>query len=314
MTDAGGMVRRSRWGTAFALTMAVVFLSAADTIPLVAIPMAVVLAAVQFQQRWKWLGLGVLLWAIGIGFPAGPLGDLSRGWALLLGGAFLVATLARPGWGVLPRSLAAVLFALVMGGAAMLVAGGWADLDALVRSHLINVSDTAFRGLRPEKADTAMVAQIAETAKSLAFARWQVFPALLALQSLAALALGSWVIARLRRSDAGVFALRPLREFRFNDQLVWVLILGLVLLVLPLDAVATRMGYNALLFMGGLYALRGVGVIVFLAGGAPSFLTVILGAIMAIFLYPLVLTAAVLVGLGDTWLDVRGRAAPAPPA
>jgi uncharacterized protein YybS (DUF2232 family) len=159
-----------------------------------------------------------------------------------------------------------------------------------------------------------MVAQIAETAKSLAFARWQVFPALLALQSLAALALGSWVIARLRRSDAGVFALRPLREFRFNDQLVWVLILGLVLLVLPLDAVATRMGYNTLLFMGGLYALRGVGVIVFLAGGAPSFLTVILGAIMAIFLYPLVLTAAVLVGLGDTWLDVRGRAAPAPPA
>ena len=314
MEPAGGVVRRARWGTAIALTIAVVFLSAADAIPLVAIPMAVVLAAVPFQHRWKWLGLGLLLWAVGVGFPAGPLGDLSRGWALLLGGAFLVATLARPGWGVLPRSLTAVGLTLLMGGVAVLIAGGWADLDALIRSHLLNVSDTAFRGLRPVKADTAMVAQFAETARRVANIQWQVFPALLALQSLAALALGSWAITRLRRGEGGVFVLRPLREFRFNDQLVWVVILGLALLVLPLDAVATRLGYNALLFMGGLYALRGLGVIVFLAGGAPSLLTVVFGAIMAIFLYPLVLTAAVLVGLGDTWLDVRGRAAPAPPA
>lgn len=313
MEPAGEVTRRPRWGTAFALTMAVIFLSAADSIPLVAIPMAVVLAAVPFQHRWKWLGLGLLLWAVGVGFPAGPLGDLSRGWALLLGGAFLVATLARPAWGVLPRSLAAVLLALVMGGAAVLVAGGWAEMDALIRTHLLTVSDTAFRGLRPAKADSSVIAQFGETARQVANIQWQVFPALLALQSLAALALGSWAIARLRRTEAGVFALRPLREFRFNDQLVWVVILGLALLVLPLDAMATRLGYNALLFMGGLYALRGLGVIVFLTGGAPSFLTVLFGAIMAVFLYPLVLTATVLVGLGDTWLDVRGRAATAPP-
>ena len=310
----GGAVRRARWGTAVALTAAVVFLSAADAIPLVAIPMAVVLAAVPFPNRWKWAALGLLLWIVGIAYPAGPLGNLSRGWALLLGGGFLVATLARPRWGVLPRSLLALLLAVVMGGVAMLLAGGWADLDSLVRSHLLTVTDTAFRGLRPAKADSAAVGQFAETARRVALLQWQVFPALLALQSLAALGLASWAVARLRRAEGGAFTLRPLREFRFNDQLVWVVVLGLALLVLPLDAVATRLGYNALFFMGGLYALRGFGVIVFLAGGAPSFLTVMFGAIMAVFLYPLVLTAAVLVGLGDTWLDVRGRAAAAPPA
>lgn len=314
MEPAGGVVRRARWGTAFALTIAVIFLSAADAVPLVAIPMAVVLAAAPFQNRWKWLALGLGLWVLGVGFPAGPLGDLSRGWALLLGGAFLVATLARPTWGVLPRSLAAVGLTLIMGGGAMLVAGGWAELDALVRSHLLSVSDTAFRGLRPADADSATMKQFGETAHRIAQLQWQVFPALLALQSLAALALGSWAITRIRRGEGGVFMLRPLRDFRFNDQLVWVVIVGLVLLVLPLDAVATRLGYNALLFMGGLYALRGLGVVAFLTGGAPSFLTVVFGAIMALFLYPLVLTAAILVGLGDTWLDVRGRAAPAPPA
>jgi hypothetical protein len=311
---AGGAARRARWGTAVALTAAVVVLSAANAIPLVAIPMAVVLAAVPFPNRWKWAALAVLLCVVGVTYQGGPMTGLSRGWALLLGGGFLVATLGRPRWGVLPRSLLALLLAVVMGGVAMLAAGGWADLDALVRSHLLTATDAALRGLRPVTADSAAVGQFAETARQMALFRWQVFPALLALQSLAALGLASWAVARLRRVEAGTFTLRPLREFRFNDQLVWVLILGLTLLVLPLDAVATRLGYNALLFMGGLYALRGFGVIVFLAGGAPSFLTVMFGAIMAVFLYPLVLTAAFLVGLGDTWLDVRGRAAAAPPA
>lgn len=311
---AGGVTRRARWGTAVALTAAVVFLSAASAIPLVAIPMAVVLAAVPFPNRLKWAGLALLLCILGVAYPGGALTGLSRGWALLLGGGFLVATLARPRWGVLPRSLLALSLAVVMGGLAVLLAGGWAELDGLVRSHLLSATEAAFRGLRPATADSAAVGQFAETARRVALLQWQVFPAILALQSLAALGLASWAVARLRRVEAGTFTLRPLREFRFNDQLVWLLILGLALLVLPLDAVATRLGYNALLFMGGLYALRGFGVIAFLAGGAPSFLMVMFGAIMAVFLYPLVLTAAFLVGLGDTWLDVRGRAAAAPPA
>src|SRR5690606_13041868 len=142
--------------------------------------------------------------------------------------------------------------------------------------------------------------------------QWRLFPAVLGLQSLAALALASWGVARARRREALPFRLRPLREFRFNDQLVWVVIAGLLLVVLPLGAVATRIGVNALFFMGALYALRGLGVFFFLAGTAPSIGLVVLGVLAAIVLNRVVLTAALLVGLGDTWLDIRGRAKLAP--
>ena len=74
---------------------------------------------------------------------------------------------------------------------------------------------------------------------------------------------------------------------------------------------AGRAGWNALFFMGSLYALRGVAVFLFLVSGAPTILSVIFGVLAALFLYPLVLTAALLVGLGDTWLDVRSRVAAA---
>ena len=105
-----------------------------------------------------------------------------------------------------------------------------------------------------------------------------------------------------------MFTVRPWREFRFNDQLVWLLIAGLALVLLPLGPVETRVGYNLILFMTVLYALRGVGVFLFLAVGASSLLMIVFGALAAIFLYPLILGAAILIGLGDTWLDVRGRA------
>jgi len=144
--------------------------------------------------------------------------------------------------------------------------------------------------------------------------QWTLFPALLGLRSLAALGLAAWFAGRLRGPAAPALRLRPLRDFRFNDQLVWLLIAGLALVALPLGAAATRAGYNALAFMAAMYAVRGVGIFVFLAGGAPTLLSVLFGAFALIFLYPLVLTAAVLLGLGDTWLDVRGRAALAPRA
>ena len=65
---------------------------------------------------------------------------------------------------------------------------------------------------------------------------------------------------------------------------------------------------NAVMFMAALYALRGVGVFLFLSKGASSFFMIVFGTLAAIFLYPLILGAAILIGLGDTWLDVRGRA------
>lgn len=311
METTGGSARGG-WGTAAALFGVVLFLAVLNAVPLVVLPLALLLLALPGQRSWRQVALGALLAALALALPGGPLGPLSQGWALLLGGGFLLATVSRPGLGVLPRALLALGLALAAGLVWLAASGGWAEVDGMVREHLRNVAAVALRNLGGPEAGSEAAAQLAGTAEQVALLQWRVFPAILGLQSLGALALAAWWAARIRRDAA--LRLRPLREFRFHDQLVWVLVAGLVLVSLPLGALATRVGYNALLFMGGLYAVRGVGVFVFLAGGAPSLLTILFGALAAIFLYPLVLTAAVLVGLGDTWFDVRERAALAPRA
>jgi hypothetical protein len=302
-----------RWGTATALSVAVLLLSALDAVPLVTVPLALIFLAVPFAPRWKWLTIGVLVALFGVSFPSGDLGGVSRGWAFMLGAAFICATLWQPRWGVFPRALVALAAALLAGAAWVAGTAGWSALDLRVREHLLTVSRTAMEQLKQQAADSAWVTQLATAAQEMAMLQWTLFPALVALQSLAALGLVSWVVTRLRRGEESPFALGPLREFRFNDQLVWILIAGLVLVVLPLSAIATRAGWNALLFMAGLYALRGLGIFVFLAG-APSAFVMLFGAVALLFLYPLVVTTAIVVGLMDTWLDLRARASLPPRA
>jgi hypothetical protein len=310
--EEGSGVARGRWGTAIALTMAVVFLSVFDAVPLVALPLAVLLMALPAQDRWRWIAAGSLLWIVAVLLPGGTLATVGRGWSLLLASTFLFATMARPAWGVFPRAMAALGVTFGVGLLYLLVSGSATEIDWLVREHYQAVSSLAVGDLAARAPQSGWVQELSTATDRMATLQWRLFPAMLALQSLAALALASWWVARLKRAANGPLGLRPLREFRFSDQLVWLLVAGLMLLLIPGGELATRMGQNVLLFMGTLYALRGVGVFVFLVGRAPSWFAVVFGAFAAIFLYPLVLTAAVLVGLGDTWLDVRGRAALAP--
>jgi hypothetical protein len=74
---------------------------------------------------------------------------------------------------------------------------------------------------------------------------------------------------------------------------------------------AVGLGRNLLLFMAGLYLLRGFAVFVFLLAGAPTMLTLLLVVMAVLLMYPMVLVAALLMGLGDTWFDVRARVAAA---
>ncbi|NIU80325.1 MAG: hypothetical protein GWN71_44365, partial [Gammaproteobacteria bacterium] len=87
-------------------------------------------------------------------------------------------------------------------------------------------------------------------------------------------------------------------------------LLGLVLLLAPAGELAERIGGNAVLFMGTLYVTRGSAVLLSLAGGI-STVTAVLGGLAVLLLYPLlalVLAIALVVGVGDTWLNVRARA------
>lgn len=305
--------RRGRWGAAFALSAAVLFLSVVDAFPLVVLPLAILLVALRTgRPRSLAFGSAVLLWV----FLILPGGDahrlLSEGWALLVGGVFALTAVLWPRWSIFSRAVLSVASVIAGVGAWLWGIDAWGTVDWMMVERFRGATLHSTGEILARVPDAPWVADFLEATRRVA--EWQgvVFPALLALQTIAALVLTWWAFARLSARRGPWRVLRPLRDFRFNDQFVWLAIGGLLLLLLPLGAAATWAGINVLTFMAGLYALRGLAVFVFLAGGTASPLSVALAALMAALLYPLALTAALLVGLGDTWLDVRRRAVTSP--
>ncbi len=232
---------------------------------------------------------------------------LERAWALLVGSWFAALSVLRPRWRLTSRTLTAVLFSAGTVAAVLAArAGAWGVVDWAVRDRVMGAVATFVQvagvvrnggALSP-----ALVAALYETAEL----QVRLFPALTALGSMAALGVAWWVYAKL--SGLRGVALAPLKDFRFNDHLVWLFLAGLATVLLADTDGASRLGSNTLVFMGALYALRGAAVVVFLSGGFGWFGTVV-WTVALMFMAPVLVTAAMVVGLGDTWLDMRGRVA-----
>ena len=305
---------RGRWSTAIGLSFLVLVLSIFDALALVVLPLAILMVALPTARRVRWTIVGGLLLVLAFLLSSGNLAIVSRGWALMLGAAFLALTLARPGWDVISRALASTAISLVVGSVAIAATGQSEALDQAIRRQLTEVSALTIGDLQRRVPDATWVAELRTASEQIANAQAELFVALLALQSIVALALAAWWVRRVGRSDSESFVLARLRDFRFSDELIWVLIAGVVGLLLPLGTVGDRIALNALAFMAALYALRGLAVFVFLATESRSVATMILGALALVFLYPIALTAALMMGVGDTWLDVRSRVAAATPS
>lgn len=277
-----------------------------------------------------WVGLAAwLMWQ-----PAGSRPDafhnLERGWSLLLAGAFGLTCLfgeRRPLFG---RALAALCIALFL-ALAMSAMGPVPVSEArkTVAEEFVHRNDETMGVINqliaqhPEwtSQHSWLASMPGDTKKFLtAFSRvgLMVFPSVLALESLLALALAWAVYHRLSRARIGA-PLRPLREFRFNDQLVWGLIVGLTAVFLPTLQSFRGVGRNLLVFFCALYAMRGLAILAwFLAptalataltvGFAMLWLPIIGSITVAGFL--VVLIAAFGLGLGDTWADWRRRTRP----
>jgi hypothetical protein len=300
------------WLRAVGLMAATGLFSVVNPVVLIAIPFGLL---VFFRPSGRMLAL-VLAAAgaslVAIGDPTSGLWYVERGWALLLGGCFLAVSLRWPDGRFLPRGLGAVLGAFLgMGLLFWARPGEWAVVDWAVKSRLEFTLRSFLQAIRvnvgPEGISEAFEARALET---MALHNL-IFPALLGLASLSALGLAWWLYRRLSGNpEEGI---GPLKEFRFNDQLIWVLILGVVAL-LGSSGGMERVGTNAVVFMGALYALRGAAVALFLTGG-PSFFGGVLLLLGFLFVAPFVILGAVLFGLGDTWLDFRARrASPRPGA
>jgi hypothetical protein len=289
--------------------MAAVLLSPMSPVWLVFVPFALLLLAFRTED---WMSVAVAAVILGLGFagsrPSGMEWYVPRAWSLIAGGAFVAVSAARSRSGLVSRSLWAIgvtLSVVLMIGLArpgVLQGVNW-WMAAEIRQAAL-VAGGILERLQGS-ADPELRRQL-----EMAVQRWvefqqDVYPAMLSLATVAAFGVAWFGFERLsgRFRSPG-----PIREFRFSDHLIWLLIGGLCLLVLPMGGVAFRVGENATLFMGGLYLLRGAAILLWIgAAAATSVWSGVLLVLAALFLYPVVLGTALVLGLSDTWMDLRAR-------
>ncbi|MBI4408089.1 MAG: DUF2232 domain-containing protein [Gemmatimonadetes bacterium] len=293
------------WGTVAALALAAAVLSVFDAVVLIFLPLALLWVALPPRRPLLLAAAATILaWSFAQR-GTDSFWYAERGWALILGAWFVLMVLLLPRGGFLARALAAIGAATASSALLFLVdRRAWASLDWLVAHRLRDGAADAVAVFGPVLGTASWGARLTGAVYQAAELQALLYPALLALGSLAGLGVAWWAYRRLSLREAHPLA--PIREFRFRDELVWLVIAGAVLIALPLGELATRAGSNVLAFMSVLYALRGTAVILALTGAiGPG--GVFFAAVSVLLLYPLVMAAAVLVGLTDTWFDLRAR-------
>ncbi|MEP6835208.1 MAG: DUF2232 domain-containing protein [Gemmatimonas sp.] len=269
--------------------------------------------------------------------PATSFGVFVRGWSMSLGAAFGLASLASGNRAFLGRAFSAVALAGVVAGAGVGAQNGdegplsgtvrvfEGDYQRRIDESLADWQDRRHSGMwqtfsarvplvaaRGEKLATQLedLQRNAETRSGSLLVLLS--PALLALESMFALALG-WVgYHRLARTRIGP-PLGTLRELRFNDQLIWGLVVGAVLVMQPTLVELRVAGLNLLCFFGALYALRGVGVCSWWIPDRLALPLLVVFVVLVSLLGPtlMLMTIAAIcfgVGLSDTWRDFRAMA------
>jgi hypothetical protein len=278
-----------------------------------------------------WVGGGLLLaltWtALAVWMLVTPLSGapafvaFSKGWALLMVASFGVASIMSPRQPFFPRALAAIGLSFAIGTALVLSASRRPDtVQRTVRAEYTRRVDSWLADwesvsqtrewqqlARDNPGMETLARESSDRLKELPPITSRLFPSLPALESLAVLALAWGLYHRVSRSRIGP-RLAPLKEFRFNDQLVWGLVAGITAVAVPTLTAFRVVGLNLLVFFGALYALRGLGVLTWFF--APGRLMVALTIGLAIFMWPLIGVFALGIGLGDTWLDWRSRPRP----
>ncbi len=265
---------------------------------------------------WLVLAVWILLQHAG---PAGsPYDRMARGWTLLLAASFGAVSLLSGTTPFFVRALGAIGLAAGVGFSIALASpGGVARIRHAVGDELTRRSGESIEALHQLSASPTWIDwakkspsldEVAERSASQLRAvpehAANLLPALLALESLAALTIAWALYHRLSPVPVGP-ELGPFKDFRFNDQLVWGLAVGATLCLLPSFVEGKVAGLNLLLFFGALYLTRGLGVMAWMSRGKVLMVAAVVMALLA----PQILGAlAIGLGLGDTWLDWRRRA------
>ena len=300
LTRRASVFRQSDWLRAGVLFVLVLLTSTARPSVLVAVPF-LVLVATNLPHRYAILSATLIAMLIVMIGPYDGMWYLERGWALLLGGSFVGLSIVRPKMKISDRALEAVFGALMVLVILMtLIPGAWNVVDWVI-SDRVRATVTQVIALGGNEWLTpAFISALYQTAEVQVL----IFPALTALASMSALLLSWWLFTLFSGKSEGV--LGSVKNFRFNDHLIWIFVVGLFLLFTRWSEPLQRVGSNAVVFIGALCAVRGAAVIVFITGGFS-----VLGYAMTIFglviVPPIVLGGAILIGIADIYLDFRKR-------
>jgi len=292
--------RKSDWLRAGVLCILVLLTSTARPSVLVAVPF-LLLVGTNTLRGYAILGATLIAIIIVMVGPYDGMWYLERGWALLLGSCFVGLSIARPKMKISDRALEAVFGALVLAAILMtLMSGAWNIVDWVISDRVrATVAQVIALG-GSEGLAPALITALYQTAD----AQILIFPALTALASMSALLLSWWLFIFF--SGRSEEALGSVKNFRFNDHLIWMLVVGLFLLFTRWNEPLQRLGSNAVVFIGALCAVRGAAVIVFITGGF-SVLGYAMTLLGLVIVTPIVLGGAVLIGIADIYLDFRKR-------
>jgi hypothetical protein len=260
-------------------------------------------------------------WVLWVPGEFAPFALLARGWGVLLAASFAAVLTLEGDWTFLPRALAAILAALVLGGLAVsMTDSGLAAASGVLAEEFTRRGDELLAAWReftsqPQWQDLVkdnasadqLALQVERQFTALPPVALRLAPALLALESLAVLALGWALYHRFGRARLGP-PLAALRDLRFHDAFVWGLIGGLLVLVVPMPATVSALGLNCLVFFSALFALRGLGVLVWFL--APGRWMVIVWSLVLVMFWSVIAAVALVIGVGDIWLDWRRRPRP----
>jgi hypothetical protein len=269
-----------------------------------------------------WLGIAGVLLASPVGPPDGPYSWLARGWILVVGASFGLVSVMVPADAFFPRALSSLAVAMALGFALVLVSpGGPTRISGAMNTEFNRRNDESLAKLRRATTEPGLK-QVVDSSPALQAlfddteaqlttipkATGALVPALLALETLAAMGLG-WALFHMMSPVRIGPSLSKLRDFRFNDQLVWGVAVGASIFLLPAFADGRNAGLNLLVFFGVLYLVRGMGIIAWMS--RTRALTYMIIA-LTVLVWPVVALLAIALGLGDTWLDWRSRAAARP--
>ena len=270
----------------------------------------------QHQREWFWMIAAAV--ASGLMFRGSPslVEQTSRSAAALFAGAFLVGTLLE----IESLSSRLLLAAGAAGGATVAwfahLGIRFGGLRTALMAEVWTSYRTMFPELPPTPIDGATLAGMSESARGALPARLSantqaigdLYPGALVIAAL----VGGWLAwgwyHRIATRPLGSSP-RPFSELRFNDHLVWLLISSLAVTLFRAPGATALVASNLLFVLGALYWARGLAITRYAMSrlAAPPLFKI---AVTAFLVLPLAFGGWLLMGVADTWLDIRRRLQP----